>query len=82
MGVVIRPPVYDTWQVKSAMQTDAVRPSERQYSGMVDCARKLYQHEGGVARFYRGFTPCLLRSVPANGTMLLTVDLVKNMLSS
>ena len=33
---------------------------------------KLYAH-GGLIRFYRGFVPCLLRSVPANGAMLLTV---------
>jgi len=29
-----------------------------------------------VGRFYKGFTPCLLRAVPANGIMLLTVDKV------
>ena len=32
--------------------------------------------EGGIGRFYKGFTPCLLRAVPANGIMLLTVDKV------
>ena len=41
--------------------------------------QKLYA-EGGVARFYKGFTPCLLRAFPANGIMLLTVDSVNNML--
>lgn len=30
----------------------------------------------------RGFLPCLLRSIPANGTMLVTVDLVRNQLMS
>ncbi len=42
--------------------------------------QKLYA-EGGVPRFYKGFTPCLLRAVPANGVMLLTVDKVTTMLS-
>ena len=42
--------------------------------------QKLYA-EGGVTRFYKGFTPCLLRAFPANGIMLLTVDSVNNMLS-
>ena len=37
--------------------------------------------EGGVRRFYRGFTPCLMRAMPANGVMLLTVDTVTGMLN-
>lgn len=42
--------------------------------------QKLYA-EGGVGRFYKGFTPCILRAFPANGVMLLTVDKVTNMLA-
>lgn len=37
--------------------------------------------EGGLKRFYRGFTPCLIRAAPANGAMLYTVDTVTNMLN-
>lgn len=37
--------------------------------------------EGGAGRFYKGFTPCLLRAFPANGIMLLTVDTVNLMLN-
>ena len=43
-------------------------------------AQKLWA-EGGAARFYKGFTPCLLRAFPANGIMLLTVDKVTYMLA-
>jgi solute carrier family 25 carnitine/acylcarnitine transporter 20/29 len=38
--------------------------------------------EGGAGRFYKGFTPCLLRAFPANGIMLLTVDSVNLMLNN
>lgn len=31
---------------------------------------------GGVSRFYRGFSPCLMRAAPANAVMLFTVDKV------
>jgi len=54
---------FDT--VKTSIQGDAMRRSERRYGGWIDCARQLYR-EGGLARFYRGLAPCLLRSFPAN----------------
>jgi solute carrier family 25 carnitine/acylcarnitine transporter 20/29 len=62
------------------VQSDSIFPAQRQYGGPASAARKLWA-EGGLRRFYRGFTPCLLRAVPANGVMLLTVDKVTQMLS-
>lgn len=66
--------------VKSAVQSDSIFPAQRAYVGPLAAARALWT-EGGVKRFYRGFTPCLLRAVPANGVMLLTVDKVTTMLN-
>jgi solute carrier family 25 carnitine/acylcarnitine transporter 20/29 len=66
--------------VKSAVQSDSIVRSERKYAGPLKAAGALWR-EGGVSRFYRGFTPCLLRAVPANGVMLLTVDRVTAMLN-
>ncbi len=37
--------------------------------------------EGGWRRFFKGFTPCLARAVPANGAMLLTVERVTALLN-
>ena len=37
--------------------------------------------EGGPSRFYKGFTPCLARAMPANGIMLFTVDKVTAVLN-
>ncbi len=48
--------------------------------GDVPVVQKLWA-EGGVTRFFKGWTPCLLRAFPANGIMLLTVDKVSYMLA-
>jgi len=45
------------------------------------CCLQLLWAEGGLKRFYRGFTPCLIRAAPANGAMLYTVDKVTNWLN-
>lgn len=67
--------------VKSAMQTDSMIKSERKYYGFRETVGKLWA-EGGVARFYRGFTPCIVRAAPANAAMLYTVDSINNLLSN
>lgn len=66
--------------IKSAMQTDSIVPSERKYRSIVSTAGALWR-EGGIRRFYRGFTPCLIRAAPANGAMLFTVDKVTHLLN-
>lgn len=42
---------------------------------------QLLYAEGGIKRFYKGFTPCLIRAAPANGVMLLTVEKVSALLN-
>lgn len=51
--------------IKSAIQADSIVPSERRFRGIPDCARQLWA-EGGVPRFFKGVTPCLMRAAPAN----------------
>jgi len=51
--------------IKSTMQAEPTDKSKRQYKSVVDCATKLYQ-QYGAKTFFRGMSPCLLRSVPAN----------------
>ncbi len=65
---------YPTDVIKSSMQSDDIKKSERKFKNIVDCAKKLYINEGGVPRFFRGFVPCLMRSVPANATMLFVLE--------
>lgn len=64
---------YPTDVIKSTMMSDATEPAKRKYTGIVDCALKIYR-DGGVKNLFRGFTPCLLRAIPANGVMIFVVD--------
>lgn len=64
----------------AAPQTDSIVPGQRKYTDVLTTARLLWA-EGGVKRFYKGFTPCIIRAAPANAAMLFTVDRVTNMLN-
>lgn len=72
---------YPTDVIKSTMQSDDIEKKNRKYTGIVDCAKKMYANEGGIPRFFRGFTPCLLRAIPANATMLYTVEISRQLLN-
>lgn len=67
--------------IKSAMQTDNIIKAQRKYTDIPTTAKLLWA-EGGVRRFYKGFTPCLIRAAPANAAMLFTVDRVMSALNS
>lgn len=41
---------------------------------MLDCFRKVYA-AGGTRAFFAGFTPCLLRAIPANSACFLAYEL-------
>lgn len=69
---------YPVDVVKSAIQGDAMDPAAKKYRGMADAFRKLWA-EGGVERFTRGLSACLLRSVPANAVLLTTAFRVKEL---
>jgi len=67
--------------VKSTMQADAVEPSKRQYRTILDTFGKLYA-ENGTKAFFKGITPCLLRSVPANAACFFAYETTKKALSN
>ena len=68
---------YPTDVIKSSMQSDHSDRSKRRFKGYIDCAKYLYKNEGGIPRFFRGFTPCLMRSIPANAIQLSTLELCR-----
>lgn len=79
-GVLYWLAIFPVDVIKSAIMTDSIDPKHRKYPNMISTAKSLWA-EGGVSRFYRGFSPCLMRAVPANATMMLTVDTVTHYLN-
>lgn len=71
---------YPTDVIKSTMQADDSVVEKRRFKSIRDCVKKLYNDEGGWRRFYRGFTPCLMRSIPANATLFFVVETIRKYL--
>jgi solute carrier family 25 (mitochondrial carnitine/acylcarnitine transporter), member 20/29 len=64
--------------IKGRMQA---APVDQPYRSLRQCAASLYQAEG-VRGFFRGFTPCLIRSVPANSAAFLAFDFTMRQLTA
>ncbi len=75
------PTVYPTDVIKSAMQSDHIDRTKRHYKDLLSCARNLYIQEGGWKRFYRGYVPCIMRTIPASSSMLLVMEKTRQLLS-
>ncbi len=46
------------------------------------CARHVYQHEGGIPGFWRGFSACSARAVIANAFMFLAYEFAQKNFAS
>jgi solute carrier family 25 carnitine/acylcarnitine transporter 20/29 len=65
---------YPVDVVKNRMQTAPIdRPLK--YKNFVDCVRTIYLEEGWRA-FFKGLSPCLIRSVPANAAAFSAFEIV------
>ncbi|KAG0052497.1 Mitochondrial carrier protein ymc2 [Linnemannia elongata] len=71
--------VYPIDVIKSKLQTDGFSSSTRQYSSAIDCARQTLAKEG-VAGFFKGFAPCILRAAPANAVTFLGFEMAMRLL--
>jgi len=57
--------------IKSKIQADSlVNP---RYKNSLDCAKVIYQNDG-IKGFWRGITPTLIRAIPVNAAIFLTVE--------
>ena len=77
--MIYRATVYPIDVIKSKLQTDGFTAATRQYSSALDCARQTFAKEG-VAGFFKGFTPCILRAAPANAVTFLGFEMAMRLL--
>lgn len=66
--------------VRSRLQEQG-HHSEKRYSGVVDCIKKVFQHEG-LPGFYRGCATNLLRTTPAAVITFTSFEMIHRFLVS
>lgn len=72
--------IYPMDVIKSKLQTDGFTSQTKQYSSVLDCARKTFYKEG-VSGFFRGIGPCLLRAAPVNAVTFMGFEMAMRVLS-
>ena len=55
------------------MKVEENKKQAVQYTGMRDVAKKIYRNEG-VAGFYKGLTPNLIKVFPSSGLFFLSYE--------
>ena len=63
------------------LRVDSNKQEAIKYHGMRDVARKIYRNEG-IAGFYKGLTPNLLKIFPSSGLFFLSYELTMAYLKS
>ncbi|KAM9968010.1 hypothetical protein ACTFIW_002441 [Dictyostelium discoideum] len=61
--------------IRSRIMTMPYNESPPRYKGMIDCAKHIYRVDG-LKGFWKGFSPCLLRTFPANGATFVAYECV------
>ncbi|KAF7504725.1 hypothetical protein GJ744_001794 [Endocarpon pusillum] len=64
--------------VRIRLQTQPHSPTQRLYSGPLDCIRKISSHAGILSGLYRGQTVTLFREAQAYGVWFLTFEYLMN----
>ena len=63
-------------QVRRRLQMQSEKPREQwNYSGTVDCFKKIYKHEGGLPAFFKGAGANALRTVGSALVLVLYDEL-------
>lgn len=69
--------------IKTRIQTDSYYPSSKQFKSpgaSLACARHIWINEG-ISGFFKGFSPCFLRSAPANAATFVAFEYAMRILN-
>jgi len=77
-GAAFWAPVLPIDTIKTRIQSESAHTAR--YRGLIDCALKVGRTEGWGA-LYKGWQPCLARSVPANAALFLVYERVQTALA-
>ncbi|CAO3702608.1 unnamed protein product [Rhizopus stolonifer] len=72
--------IYPMDAIKSKLQTDGFAIEKQKYTSTLDCARKTFVNEG-LAGFFKGIGPCLLRAAPVNAATFMGFEMAMRVLS-
>jgi solute carrier family 25 carnitine/acylcarnitine transporter 20/29 len=72
-------PIIPADTIKTRMQLQSPYDPHR-YSSMLDCARQIIKNEG-FGSLFKGWQPCLARSVPANAALFVAMEATQSFLS-
>ena len=78
-GVAAWTSTYPADVIRNIMMSDHEDPRQRRYATSRDAVRELYRREG-LAGFWRGFSACLLRAAPVNGSVFVLYKLMQRFL--
>ena len=70
-GLIVWIATYPIDIIKTRIQVDNFKNPE--YKGTLDCFRKSLKNNGFTG-LYKGFTPCALRAIPANGATFIAYE--------
>ena len=70
--------IYPIDSIKSKLQTDGFG-KDAKYKGIIDCA-KITMRTEGVAGFFRGFAPCMIRAAPVNAGTFFAFEMAMRVL--
>jgi len=72
--------LYPLEIIKTRIQADALDKKDRVYRSYMDCWVKTIRDQG-IRGLFRGYVPCVVRAVPVNATVFLTVTAIKRNLA-
>jgi len=70
---------YPTDVIRRKMQLRGLDASVPNYTGIIDCIRKMYQLDGGMSSYYKGLIANYLKVIPSSALMFMVNERMKKL---